>query len=141
MGDNGREERRVTGLWKAILAVMAVVISLAMLVSALQPPDPNAQMAETAEQAMEMARDAREDAKSVRQRGYALCVVALVVGVSAPLVVAYLIYRASEQSEPGPAEVLEVMEEEGLLDGPDRADKERNLQYRRNRRSLPERDT
>ena len=40
---------------------------------------------------------------------------ALVAGVSAPLVVAYLIYRLRASQEPELNEILHVLENEGLL--------------------------
>ena len=64
--------------------------------------DPNVELARTTREAMEAAREAHEDAESVRRTSSALRTVALVVGVCAPLVVAYLIYRLRESyCQPG----------------------------------------
>ena len=133
-------EQRMKRWWRPAAAIAAILLSLSLLVYLLRPPDPNAEMAETAREAVQMARDAREDAESARRRGYTVRVVALVVGVSVPLMVAYLIYRSSERSEPGLEDVLEVMEEEGLLDGSDHADEDPTLEKRRDRWLPSERD-
>jgi len=129
---------------RAIAGVAAILLSLSLLVYLLRPPDPNMGMAETAREAVQMAREAREDATSARQRGYTIRVIALVVGVSVPVVVAYLIFRSSERSELGPEEVLEVMEGEGLLDDhthrelePDRPEEGRKFSHE----SLPDRQS
>jgi len=66
--------------------------------------------------------------------------VALVVGVSVPLVVAYLIYRRSTRAGAEPEDVLEVMEKEGLLDTSDPTDEDPSLDKKRSCWLTSERD-
>ncbi len=63
-----------------------------------------------------MAREAQHEADAARRASSALRVVALAVGVAAPFIAVYLIYRLCERSEPGAGELLQVLEREKLID-------------------------
>ena len=93
----------------------ASLVALWALNSVLGARDPNPALARTAEKAVDFAREAHEDATEARRTASALRAVAVVVGTSVPLVVAYLIYRAGLQTEPRMEEVLDVLERHELL--------------------------
>lgn len=78
---------------------------------------PDAQIAQTASRAMDIAEEARADAKVARRASSGIRILALVMGVSAPLVVVYLMRRLREKSEPGLDEMIDVLQKEGLIGG------------------------
>ena len=99
--------------------VMGFLLSLVVLWMSsgiFHTRSPDAQIAETARRAMEMAEEARADAEAARRASSGIRILALVVGVSAPLAVVYLIYRLREKSDPSLAEVVDALHREGLID-------------------------
>ena len=63
-----------------------------------------------------LGEQAHRDAVASSRNGTLLRIIALVVGVSVPLVVAYLVHRLYARSDPPPEEVLETLEKAELLD-------------------------
>ena len=98
-----------------VLAIAVILGGLWSLSRIFRSGEPSAELTQATREALQMAREAREDAEDVRRTGSALRVVALVAGVSAPLVVAYLVYRLRAHQEPELNEILHVLENEGLL--------------------------
>ena len=99
----------------ALVGVLVSLAGLYALAHIFRAGDPNAELARTTRGALEAAREAQEDAQSARRASSALRIVALVVGVAAPLIVAYLIYRLRERSEPTPGDLLRVLEKQRLI--------------------------
>jgi hypothetical protein len=107
--------------WRAVVLALLGLVGLWVLAGVLQSRPPNADLARVTGQALDMAREAQRDAVSSDRSAAVLRVLALVAGVSAPLVVAYLIHRLHARSEVPPGEVLETLEKAKLLDWkPDR---------------------
>ncbi len=100
------------------LAVLGGLFALWVLSHIFRSGEPNAELARTVREAMELAREAQHEAEAARRASSALRVIALAVGVTAPFIAVYLIYRLRERSEPGVGEVLEVLEKEKLIDLP-----------------------
>ena len=100
------------------LTIMVGVIAAVILLSLLcRPSDPSAELARTTREAVELARDADTGLRSAVLWNSRLRLLAIVLGVSIPLVVAYLIWRASAQGEIEVTEILDATE--GLsLPGP-----------------------
>ena len=98
-----------------VLAAAAALAGLWGLSRILRSGEPSAELTRATREALQMAREAREEAEDTRRTASALRVVALVAGVTAPLVIAYLIYRLRARQEPAFDEVLHVLEDEGLL--------------------------
>ncbi len=98
------------------LPTAAVVIAGAFLLFLVcRPTDPNAELARTTREAVQLARDAQTSSESAALWAGRFRLLTVVVGVSAPLIVAYLIWRASAASELDPAEVIEAIEQDRLL--------------------------
>ena len=66
-----------------------------------------------------MADQAHQEARQAHQTAGVLRLFALVVGVSAPLAAVVILARLLARTEPGPGELLDVLEREGLV-GSDR---------------------
>ena len=101
-----------------IYIIVAVVGSLAMLWTLsyiFRAGDVNSALMRTTREAIEAAREAREDAEITRRASSALRVIALAAGVVAPLVVVYLVFRLHARSEPGAGDLLDMMRREKLL--------------------------
>jgi len=94
-----------------VIAVL-VVLGLAVwaLSSAFRPRDPNPELIKIAQDAVRMADEARKDAESARRSANTLRVVGIILGSTAPLVVAYLIYRLHAKAEARPEDVMEALE-------------------------------
>ena len=113
MGRMRSDEREaVTNL---ILGVLGFLFVLWILGAIFGGRDPNVQLAETATRAVKMAENAREEAERTRKTSSALKIVAVVVGVTAPLAVAYLIYRLHWKSEVSAEEVVGVLKGEKTI--------------------------
>lgn len=85
---------------------------------------PDAELACTAREAVELARDAQADDRSAVLWPGRFRLLALIVGVCAPILAAAYIWRASSQSELDPTEVIEAVEKYVLPDStlpPDRS--------------------
>ena len=100
-----------------VLAVGVALAGLWGLSRIFRSGEPSSELTRATREALQMAREAREEAEDARRTASALRIVALVAGVSAPLVVAYLVYRLRAHQEPALDEILHVLENEGLLDG------------------------
>ena len=109
-----KEDARQVVLW-CVLAVAIAICGLWGLGEIFRSGEPNAELARTTREALEMAREAGEDAEDTRRAAGALRLAALAVGVATPLLVAYLIYRLQARQETSVEEVLRVLEREGLL--------------------------
>jgi len=94
-----------------LVGLLGSILVLALLGSCFRPESPNAELVRTTRIAVEMAERAREDAADARRTALALRVLALAAGVTAPLIVAYLIYRLEAQRAPTCDEVLEALDE------------------------------
>ncbi len=98
------------------LPIAALVIAGAFLLFLVcRPAHPNAELARTTREAVQLARDAQTSGESAALWAGRFRLLAIVVGASAPLVVAYLVWRASARSELDPAEVIEAIEQHRLL--------------------------
>ena len=102
--------------WAAVVLALLGLVSLWLLAGILQSHPQNADVARVASQALDMAEAAHQHEVASEGNGTILRVLALAVGVAAPLVVAYLIHRVHSRSEPPPEEVLETLEKAKLLD-------------------------
>ena len=100
-----------------VLAVVVALGGLWGLSRIFRSGEPSSELARATREALEMAREARQEAQDTRRTASALRVVALVVGATAPLVIAYLVYRLRARQEPELNEILHVLEREGLLQG------------------------
>jgi len=110
------KSRMVKAFVYVVVGLCASLIALWTLGAIFRAGDPNLALAQVAERSIQMAEDARRDAERARAASSRVRVLALALGVTAPLIVVYLIYRASERAEPTPAELLDVLEREKLLD-------------------------
>lgn len=70
------------------------------------PPDPNEELAKVAREAIEMAREAREEAASVRASSDRWFFISLAAAVAAPLVIAVLFFKFYANTPPDEAEVV-----------------------------------
>ena len=102
--------------WGIVAVVLLGLVGLWILTGILQSHPPNADVAQVASQALDMAEAAHQHEAASSRNGTILRVLALAVGVAAPLVVAYLIHKVHSRSEPPPEEVLETLEKAKLLD-------------------------
>jgi len=107
------EARHMLIYW--VLAVAVALGGLWVLSRIFRSGEPNSELSRATREALQMAREAQEDAEDTRRTASVLRIVALVAGVSAPLVVAYLVYRLRASQEPELNEILHVLEHEGLL--------------------------
>jgi hypothetical protein len=96
-----------------------VLVGLWLLAGIHRSKPPSSDVAGVASRALDMAERAYRDAMAVNRNGTILTVLALAVGVAAPLVVAYLVHRLHARSEPPPEEVLETLDKARLLDWQD----------------------
>ncbi len=102
-----------------LTAAALIAGSFVLLFLVCRPTDPNAELARTAREAVQLARDtASNDASAVLWTGR-FRLLAIVIGVSVPLVVVLLIWRTSAHSELDPTEIVEAAE---LLALPDPGD-------------------
>ena len=94
---------------------MAVVLVVLFLVleplCRPQPPDVNERLAETARQAVEMAREADHRAAVAQRFSDWWYFVALAVGCTVPVAIAFLLFRHWGNAPPDQLEVLHEIEE------------------------------
>jgi len=100
--------------WQYALAAVAALLALWLLVAILSFRPPDAELARTVREALRMAHGAYRDADAARRGSSAFRLIAMVIGMTAPLIVAYLIYRLHLGSEPRPPGMLDAMEHERL---------------------------
>lgn len=99
-----------------LVGFVGAIVVFFGLSSLFRARDPNTTLAETARKAVEMAEEARKDAESVRRASSAFRIVALVVGVTIPLVVAYLVYKLRAREEVGMDELVQAFRQYRLTD-------------------------
>ena len=97
-----------------IVGLIALGLVLWALSSALRPSDPNPELVRMVREAAERAEEARKDADSTRRSANAIRTVALILALTVPLVVAYLIYRLAARSEARPEEIADALEDARL---------------------------
>lgn len=102
--------------WGVVVVALLGLVGLWMLAGILQSHPPNADDSRVASQALDMAEAAHQHEAASSRNGTILRVLALAVGVAAPLVVAYLVHKVHSRSEPPPEEVLDALEKVKLLD-------------------------
>ncbi|MFQ5492229.1 MAG: hypothetical protein ACE5GE_16055 [Phycisphaerae bacterium] len=94
-----------------ILVIAAGIVLLSLL---CRPADPNTELAKTAREAVEMARDSESAVTSAVLWTDRFRLLAIVIGMSVPVVVVYLISRSSSQAEPDTTEILQQLEQLGV---------------------------
>ena len=99
------------------IAVFAGIGAMVLFLTC-RPIDPNTELAKTTRQAVQLARDAGSSTESAVLLAGRFRLLAVVVGVTVPLIVVYLIWRSSAQSDLDPAEVIEAVERYRLLEQP-----------------------
>ncbi len=97
--------------WLLVLAVGFAVLRPLCSPKVVVPPDPNAELARAAREAVEMAREAQEEAAAVRASSGRWFFVSLAAAVIAPLVLAWLVFRSSAKAPPDDQEVLTYIHE------------------------------
>ena len=102
-----------------ILGFLGSVLALWLFAGVFRARDPNVELAKTARKAVRMAEGARREADITRKASSVFRSVALVVGISVPLIVAYLIYRLQVKEEPGAGEIIDVLGRERLVEMPE----------------------
>lgn len=102
---------------RAILCIIIVAVVIIVFSSLCSPaPTPSAHLARATREAVGLARDA-----VARQSSFdVLRLLAIVVGVCIPLIVAYLIWRSSATSEIDATEILDAIERFELPSAPER---------------------
>ena len=95
-----------------IIVAAGVVVATMLLLSS--DPDPNTELARTAREAVAMAHDAQSDNRSAVLWSERFRLLAIVAGVSVPLVIVYLIWRSSSTGELDIAEVIQAMDKHAL---------------------------
>ncbi len=106
-----------TDAWKWMLVGFFGCVLIVWIMSAvLKPRDVNVDIARAAERATRAAEAMRRDMEARRSMSSGIRIMGLVVGVTVPMIVAYLIYRHREGREPGVHEVLQVMKRAKLIE-------------------------
>ena len=103
------KEDRERAVKYLVLGLCGSVLVIWMLAGIFSARDPNVELVKTAREAVKMAEGARREAEITRKASSVFRVVALVLGISVPLVVAYLIYRLQVKEEPGAGEIIDVL--------------------------------
>ena len=98
---------------------VGLVLALAVLWQVLQscaPRSPDAELARTTREAIQMARDVQQRADAARSAATVVRIAAMAAGVAGPLVVAYLIHRLHARSDATPEDMLDVLNGHKLID-------------------------
>ena len=99
------------------LRIAAVLIAGAgLLFLVCFPTNPHTELALATREAIQLARDAGSSAESAALWSGRFRLLAVAGGVTIPLVIAYLIWRSSAQSDLDPAEVIDLVERLELSD-------------------------
>jgi len=101
--------RNDTGDMVAGLLILLVVFAILRPMCSpkvVVPPDPNEELAKVAREAIEMAREAREEAASVRASSDRWFFISLAAAVTVPLLVAVLFFKFYANTPPDEAEVV-----------------------------------
>jgi hypothetical protein len=104
------------------LAPFVLLVVLLGLIQLIRPMSPSAAAIDTAHTAVELARDVAGQNSSATLWTGGLRLLGLVLGISIPLVIAYLLWRDTCKSEPAAREVLADAAERGLLKLPEPAE-------------------
>jgi len=102
---------RLIGGLIVVAGVVAAAILGARMLTARTDSTPNAELVRTAREAVELAHASQQDNRSAVLWSGRFRLVALVTGVSVPLIMVYLIWRSSGQSDLHPAEIIECVEQ------------------------------
>ncbi len=103
--------------WQHIVVALIGLAGVWLLVGLLQTRAPDAAVTGVADRALAMADQAHQEARQAHQMANVLRLIALVVGINAPLAAVVILARLLARTEPGPAELLDVLEREGLVGG------------------------
>ncbi len=93
-----------------LVIALVVVSGVVLLFTLCRPIDPNVELARTAREAVEMAREADSSMTAAVLWSGRFRLLAIVLGVSVPLVVVYLIWRSSTAAEPDAIDIFEQLE-------------------------------
>ena len=93
-----------------LVIALVVVSGVILLFTLCRPIDPNVELARTAREAVELARDADASVTAAVLWNGRFRLLAIVLGVSIPMMVGYLIWRSATVTEPDPIDILEQME-------------------------------
>lgn len=96
--------------WLLLIGVIVVL----MFVDSCPDQSADTELARTAHEAVQLARESQSDDRSAVLWTGRFRLLAQVIGVSVPLVVAYLIWRSSCKSEIDAAEIIETAEQYAL---------------------------
>lgn len=91
---------------RPILVLAGVVLGILFLGGLCVPETPSAELARTTRDAVGLARDAVAQGASAGR----LRLLAVVLGVSIPIIVVYMIWRSSARDQLDASEVIEAME-------------------------------
>jgi len=93
-----------------IILVAAMVLRPLCSSRVVIPPNPDVKLARTTEKAMDSAAEANEDAAAFRNAVDKYYFVALVLAVAVPLVIVFLLFKYSLQSQPEDAEIFQQID-------------------------------
>jgi len=96
--------------WQYALAAVLALLVLWLLAGILSSRPPDAELVRTVREALQMARQAYQEADAVRKGSSAFRLIAMVVGMAGPLIVAYLIYKLHLDSGPQSPGMLDQAE-------------------------------
>ena len=102
--------------WRHIVLALMGLVVVWLVVGLLQSRSPDAGLTRVADRALAMAEHASHEARQARWTAGAVRLVALAVGVSAPLIAVAILARLLARGEPGPGELLDVLERQGLVE-------------------------
>jgi len=100
-------ERSLLGAWW-LYVVAGVIVGL--MIGSCPGTGTDADLARTARDAVELAREAQDRDQSAVLWTGRFRLVALIIGVTVPLIIAYLLWRASHTGEPDAAEIIHAAE-------------------------------
>lgn len=101
------------------LAVIFLLIMICGLVALIESMSPSAVAIDTAHSAVELARDVAEQSSTALLWAGRWRLLAIVLGISEPLVIAYLIWRGTGKLEPAASDMLAEVADRGLLQLPE----------------------
>ena len=93
-----------------LVIALVLVGGLFLLFTVCAPTNPNTELARTAREAVEMAREADSSMTAAVLWSGRFRLLAIVLGVSVPMVVVYLIWRSSTAAEPDAIDIFEQLE-------------------------------
>jgi hypothetical protein len=90
--------------------VAALIAGACLLFLVCRPADPNAELARTTREAVQLARESGSSAESAALWAGRFRLLAVAAGLLVPVLVACLVWRWSARSDLDPTEVIEVVE-------------------------------